>query len=611
MKENSDSNGRHVESRRSFIQKVGLGTAAFGLGNMMLKPRILTANPKELLKSAVPLTDATSKNNVNGPYGFDYFIGIVGDPSVPNISWSDNELTQIKALGVNMLQLSIAWGGRPANEVLNLEDLDSGQLAKWDFRVKQAKKFGFDTLAQFGIPKLLYTANGYSIVQPACILSPEVRDKYSKLLRNFLDRFPTVDNILVYTYDQDAWLCSEFGPCPRCSGIPLHERLADFLNFLKNTIHDKRKDVTVWWKPWEISNGTAIKIVQSVDASNFGLILNPSCANEVYPFNDRAFKSDLGIKRTVQVAADRKIPVIGEIDYTFYKGYYLIQDFFPRFVYEQLQGWKEMKGVVGIKEYFGFAPSQFSVNAEMLKACMKSPEATLEELLEQISEPYGKSASGHMREAWELVSRGVEAFPWDVTYLLGPLGLDKNNDGSHSWEPATISNSTWNTPAWKTNRRANFMMTRDFKAHPWVFEDLGLLLEDSANLLYEAVNEYNKAISAGSGKSQDIKTQRDAIEKIARAVRGTSLHFLETVAAQDARLVGYDPKQWRLVINRLDALLEKDVENQNGTMEVTQKLKEFQHDPESWLEKNLNPLAYESKCSIDWDKYVPYASNQG
>ena len=29
---------------------------------------------------------------------------------VPDISWSDDELEQIKALGVSMVQLSIAWG---------------------------------------------------------------------------------------------------------------------------------------------------------------------------------------------------------------------------------------------------------------------------------------------------------------------------------------------------------------------------------------------------------------------------------------------------------------------------------------------------------------------
>ena len=84
-----------------------------------------------------------------------------------------------------------------------------------------------------------------------------------------------------------------------------------------------------------------------------------------------------------------------------------------------------MNGVVGVKEYFGFAPSQFSVNADMLRACMKSPDASLDELLKEIATPYGEKASPFMMQAWEYAARGVEAFPWDVIYLIGHMGIDK------------------------------------------------------------------------------------------------------------------------------------------------------------------------------------------
>ena len=166
------------------------------------------------------------------PGGFEYFVGIVGNPSVPDIRWTDDELEQIKALGVNVVQLSIAWGGKPANEVLNLEDLDAEQRAKFAFRIKQAKKHGLKTIAQFGIPRMLKT----SPVQPACILDPTVQTKYRELLTDFMKSFPEVDDVLVYTFDQQAWLCSEFGPCPRCSGLPLDERLPGFLNLLADTM---------------------------------------------------------------------------------------------------------------------------------------------------------------------------------------------------------------------------------------------------------------------------------------------------------------------------------------------------------------------------------------
>lgn len=359
-----------METRREAIGKIGAGVALMVSGG----PSVL-AEP--------------DKAPVAGPYGFKYFVGIVGNPSAPEIEWSDAELTKIKELGVNMLQLSIAWGGKPANEVINLEDMDADQKSKFAWRTKQAKKFGFRTMAQFGAPRML----NFSPVRPACIMDPGVREKYTKMLGDFLNEFPDTSDIMLYTFDQQAWLCSEYGPCPRCSGIPLHERLSGFLNYLKDGMVKHRADVRLWWKPWELTKGQTQMVLENVDAANFGLVLNPSTSNEVYPFNDRSFKSDLGVKRLVRMALDRNIPVMGEFDHTLYKGLYLIADYFPRMVYENLQGWKEMEGVVGIKEYYGFAPSQFSVNAAMLKACMRSPTATLDQLLKEVAAPYGEKAA--------------------------------------------------------------------------------------------------------------------------------------------------------------------------------------------------------------------------
>ena len=299
---------------------------------------------------------------MNNKSTYKYSIGIIGSPAFPEIEWSDEQLEKVKDLGINMLQLSIAWASKPADEVLNLEDLDDAQREKFHYRISQAKKFGFRTLAHFGIPRMLNLAP----VKPACILDGNVRDMYADLPIDFSKTFPEVDDIMVYTYDQRAWICSEFGPCPRCSGIPLHERLPGFLDHLKDAFISGNRNATLWWKPWELSKGQTEMILRNVNPENFGLILNHSTSNEVYAFNDRAFESDLGVKNLTRMAAGRNVPVIGEIDHTFYKGLYLISDYFPRLVYEQLEGWQRINGVVGIKEYFGLAPSQFSVNASML-----------------------------------------------------------------------------------------------------------------------------------------------------------------------------------------------------------------------------------------------------
>ncbi|MHB8971370.1 MAG: hypothetical protein ACYC3X_23785 [Pirellulaceae bacterium] len=539
---------------------------------------------------------------LENPGGYKYFIGIVGNPSSPDISWSDDELTKIKALGVNMVQLSIAWGGKPANEVLNLEDLDAEQRAKFAFRITQAKKHGLRTIAHFGVPRML----NYSPVRPACIMDPAVREKYVNLLSDFMTTFPEVDDVLIYTYDQQAWICSEFGPCPRCSGLPLHERLPGFINLLNETMQKHRPHTTLWWKPWELSKGQTVAILDKVNPAHFGLMLNPSSSNEVYPFNDRSFKSDLGVKRLVRMALERNIPVVGEFDHTLYKPLYLYEDYFPRLVYEQMRGWKEMEGIIGIKEYYGFSPVTFSVNADMLKAWIKSPTAPLNQLLQEVAAPYGEAAAPIMLQAWEYVAQSVEAYPWDTTYLIGPMGLDRHRDGSHSWEPVSIIGTTWQTPIWQANRRANFMLTQEHKAHPWLFEDAGLRLEDSAALAYRAVELFDQAAALEGSRVEDIKKQRESLWKVARALRGKSLHFLETLAAQDARMVQYDPQQFALVVERLDKLLAKDLENQGRDAAVVQKLEELRKDPKTWLTANLNPRDYESICTPDWNAWTTH-----
>ena len=65
----------------------------------------------------------------------DTVIGIVGSPAFPEIEWSDEQLASLKELGCTTLQLSIAWASKPADEVLNLEDLDARQRGLWRHRI--------------------------------------------------------------------------------------------------------------------------------------------------------------------------------------------------------------------------------------------------------------------------------------------------------------------------------------------------------------------------------------------------------------------------------------------------------------------------------------------
>ena len=526
-----------------------------------------------------------------GSGGFGLFVGVVGNPSIPEVSWSDAQLEEIKALGVNAVQLSIAWGNKPANEVLNLEDLDEEHLAKFDWRVAQAAKHGLRPFAHFGIPRMVK----YEPVEAACLMDPAVRETYRTLLSDFLRRYPTVADVLVYTFDQRAWLCSEFGPCPRCGGVPLGERLPEFLDFLANVMRQANPSCRLWWKPWELSKGQVQVVLQRVQARNLGLVLNPSTSNEVYPFNDRSFWSDLGIRRMVEAAHDRGIPILGEFDHTLYKPLYLMEDYCPRHVYETLHGWKQISGLAGVKEYYGFASAAFSVNAAMLKAWMADPEASLDVLLERIAEPYGAAAPG-MLAAWELVARSVEAYPWDVTYLIGPMGLERTAPRTHAWTPAEIPSSTWDTPIWKANRRAHFMLTEEALTHPWVFEDTALRLEEAARLSFEAAAAFGRALAAGSPLREDIEAQHLMLNNTGHALRAVSLHFLETLAAEHVRHFGGDAERQGRAIKRLESLLEQDLENQSGEPAMKDQLDAFRSDPLTWLQNNLNP---DKPCTDD------------
>src|SRR6266576_1465058 len=89
-------------------------------------------------------------------------VALLGDPNtVPQ--WTDEQVQGLVDAGFNAVQLNVAWGARPANEPLNLndvvglpgEELDSvvakrqPELRK---RIDLAKKHGLRTIFHFGSP---------------------------------------------------------------------------------------------------------------------------------------------------------------------------------------------------------------------------------------------------------------------------------------------------------------------------------------------------------------------------------------------------------------------------------------------------------------------------
>lgn len=432
---------------------------------------------------------------------FSQRIGIVGHPTTPEVAWSDEQLTALKNAGFETVQLSIAWGSRPADEVLNLEHLDEPyNAAEWRRRIAQAKKHGLKTLAHFGVPV------GPQTDATTCLLDPEVIVNYATRLRQFFRNFPEVDEVMLYTYDQHAWLCSEFGECPRCKGIPLHERLTPFLETLVEAVQTSKPGTRLWWEPWELSAGQTLAVTERINPAHFGLILHHTIA-EVQFTNT----TDLWFRNLARLAHQRGIPVIGE---GFFGGsgediHPLTHLACPRLVYQQLDTLRHTTGVVGVKEYYGLVPAHFSVNIALFRAYLQTPERSLEQLLAPLAAAYGPAAQPLVLEAWEATAQAMELFPWDASWALRRVF-----DGTRMGTKDAIQGASWMTPSWQANRRGFYLVTDEPTQHPWLREDVGIRAELAGRRFAHAAALLTQAESEARQQQADLQRQR---EEVARA----------------------------------------------------------------------------------------------
>ena len=124
---------------------------------------------------------------------------------------------------------------------------------------------------------------------------------------------------------------------------------------------------------------------------------------------------------------------------------------------------------------------------------------------------------------------------------------------------SNIPNATWDTPIWKANRRANFMLTQDKTAHPWLFEDAG-----SAAGRFRRTGLQGGRVFRSSHRRRRTESGRTSARSGRSCGRPparfgqNALHFQLTLAAQDARMAQGDETAVRLVTQRIEALLKKD-----------------------------------------------------
>ncbi len=86
-----------------------------------------------------------------------------------------------------------------------------------------------------------------------------------ELFAAHFDAFPETAGILFYTVDELAAVCNGADDCPRCHGVPRHERLPGFLGFLRETLEALKPGAEMWWEPWEFSAAQTYAMAERLD----------------------------------------------------------------------------------------------------------------------------------------------------------------------------------------------------------------------------------------------------------------------------------------------------------------------------------------------------------
>ena len=436
-------------------------------------------------------------------------IAILGCPSGPDVEWNAENLMRLKELGFNTMQLNMAWGARPGDEPLNLEDVveyeaiqrnyafeglkpyraDNSPLRRADRkmqlrqRIALCKEIGMRTLFHFGAPNnVCYSFDAKSIdaKMPLCLSDPGTTQYYLKLVDAFAREYPGVDDLLMYTYDQDAWLCNEFGSCPACRGVPLHERVVPFVNALGAKWKQLNPNGRLWWEPWELSAGQVYRCIQRIDPAGAGLMMHSNVA-EVQV----TLPVDRWLKNSAFLAKQRGIPLVvecflgaasEEVEPFNYLAY-------PQATFRQLKAIHAVDGVTGIKEYFGTIPDKEDANLRLTGVFFANPDISEAEAIERIAQRYGR-AGQEVKKFWAKTSQAMEVFPWDTSWFIRQMG---RSDPVHSMSAAFIRGQQTRTPSWRSTRAAIFMKTDDAQPDPWMLEDVQLRCDIAAEHLAEAI----------------------------------------------------------------------------------------------------------------------------
>lgn len=560
----------------------------------------------------------TDRNKTSG--ALQTRVAILGSPSFPDVEWNEQNLNKIKKLGFNAIQLNIAWGSRPADEPLTLEDvvdlppekayLQQSLPLRCDTsavrmqqrrqelkkRIALCKKTGLRSIFHFGAPFNHHARFGNC--PPNHLLDGRTPEYYVAMLKAFAAEYPGVDDILIYTYDQDAWLRAEFAVCDKDNrhiGIPLDEKVVPFLEKLSATWHAINPNGRLWWEPWELSAGESLTCIEKINPKGFGLALHCNIAEVL-----ATLPVDRWLKNASNLAGERNIPVI--VEYWLGGATEDLEPYqyipFPLVTLRGLQAIASVPHVTGIKEYYGLIPTREDANLRMTSIFFHNPQIDEKKALGLLAKPYGTIA-GSMIQYWQLISKGMELFPWETSWFIRKLG---RSNPVHAMSAAFLRGYMVATPSWRSTRHAIFMKIDDDQPHFWMLEDVQLRCQLAAEPLAQA-------IALGDSLQKEVPDEmRDEFSKGLQELKGFhqralayAFHIRETNLAMMMR----DLREHKLPIpqrmkDELIAVLEKDQKNQGQQEPIGSALQILQKNRDRFLDIYFKVPGEKGAAVGDW-----------
>ncbi len=534
-------------------------------------------------------------------------IAVLGHPADPATAcWDEAGMGRLRELGFTGVQVNIGWGARPGDEPLNLEDVvslapelalaypqpvplnsDPSRYAERREALQQrtalAHSAGLRTAFNCGIPFNNHTA--HSDPQPNCILDEAVGYRYELLLQEFATDFDVAD-LWLYTYDQDAWLCSEFGGCPRCAGVPLHRRLVPFLERLARRWRTLRPEGRICWEPWELSAGQTLQVIEQIATDGLVLALHNNSAEAMV-----ALPADRNVRNLARAAAARGIPVIleGFLGAASEEVEPFTALHSPLTTYREVRAMLAVDGVTGVKEYYGLDLGREDPNLNAAVAAWQQPALTDAELLRQLSEGYGPDdVRRDVEEVWRLASEAMELYPWDASWFVREVG---KSEPVHSLNAACIRGYCAHTPSWRSTRGATFMVIDDVEPDPWLLEDVELRWRACADRQERALRiaaQVQARIPGGRGEG--FRAFIAELAEFRRRVLAFAYHCRETNLAtvlRNALAAGRPALEH--VVAELAEVLRADAANM-ATADLEEPIALLEADPAAFVARYFQPV---------------------